>query len=146
MTHPDAIDETVIPRLLAAFYARVRADDMLAPIFADAVHDWDAHTGRIADFWSSVMLGTGRYKGNPVARHLPHAARMTPDMFARWLALWQQTTDAMLPAEAARAIQAKAARIGESLQLAIRFPSPLQQAMIATSTAEPAPRGTAKRR
>lgn len=124
------IDEAVLPELLAAFYGRVRQDDLLGPVFNDAVHDWDEHLERIADFWSSVMLTTGRYKGNPVAKHLAHAARITPAMFDRWLTLWAETTNGMLPVPVARALQEKAARIAESLQLAIRFPSPLQRAMM----------------
>lgn len=124
------IDEAVLPELLEAFYGRVRRDDLLGPVFNDAVHDWDEHLSRIADFWSSVMLTTGRYKGNPVAKHLAHASRITPAMFERWLDLWAGTTNDMLPARGARALQEKAARIAESLQLALRFPTPLQRAMM----------------
>lgn len=120
--------ETALPEVLRAFYARVRADDQLGPIFNSAVTDWDDHLERIGDFWSSVMLGTGRYKGNPVARHLPHAAEMDKARFDRWLALWGETTSGMLPAPLAEALQAKAARIAESLQLAIQFASDAQRA------------------
>ncbi|HVF93281.1 MAG TPA: group III truncated hemoglobin [Sphingomonas sp.] len=122
--------DTVMPGVLRAFYARVREDDLLGPIFNHAVHDWNHHLDRIGDFWSSVMLGSGRYKGDPVARHLPHAASLDRVRFDRWLALWTETTTAMLPAAFAATIQAKAARIAESLQLAVQFPSPTQKAMM----------------
>ena len=128
---PDSDFETVMPKVLRAFYARVRADDRIGPIFNDAVHDWDEHLDRIGDFWSSVMLGTGRYKGNPVARHLPHAARIDEAGFARWLALWAETTNAMLPSETAAILQEKAARIAQSLHLAIQFASSAQRDVIA---------------
>ncbi|WP_454884862.1 group III truncated hemoglobin [Sphingomonas oryzagri] len=124
------IDETVLPDLLVAFYDRVRRDALLGPVFDGAVQDWDHHLRRIADFWSSVMLASGRYKGSPVALHLAHASRITPGMFDRWLALWRQTTDEMLAPTAAQALQEKAARIAESLQLALKFPSRLQCAAI----------------
>lgn len=136
MPSPALIDETRLPDLLGRFYDRVRQDPILGPVFNDAVHDWDDHLARIADFWSSVMSSTGRYKGNPVAKHLLHATRIMPAMFERWLAIWTQTTDEMLDPPMAHAMQAKAARIAESLQLAIHFPSPLQKAMMERSPRE----------
>ena len=122
--------ETALPPLLDTFHARVREDDLIGPVFNEAVHDWPEHLSRIADFWSSVMLSTGRYKGNPVARHMLHAKRLTPAMFERWLRIWASTTGEMLPEAHAQALQAKAARIAESLQLAILHASPLQKAMM----------------
>jgi hemoglobin len=113
--------ETALPDLLEAFYARVRADAELGPVFNDAIEDWDHHLGTLTDFWSSVMLTTGRYKGNPVAVHLQHAARIPSEMFARWLALWNQTTDEMMSPPVAAAMQAKAARIAQSLDAALHF-------------------------
>src|SRR3546814_6102479 len=71
----------------------------------------------MVDFWSSVMLTTGRYKGNPMMMHLKHRARITPELFDRWLALWAETTDELMPPDIAAALQAKAGRISESLQL-----------------------------
>lgn len=118
-----AIDEAEIPDLLRAFYARVRGDEVLGPVFDDAVKDWDDHLDRIGDFWSSVMFASGRYKGNPVAMHLLHADRITPAMFDRWLGLWAATTDERLSPPAAKALQAKALRIAESLKAAIHFAS-----------------------
>jgi hemoglobin len=114
-----AIDEAVIPGLLRTFYERVRDDDALGPVFNDAVQNWDEHLQRLGDFWSSVMLASGRYKGNPVAMHLLHADRITPAMFDRWLGLWAATTDEMLPRHVAAAMQAKAARIADTLRSAI---------------------------
>lgn len=124
MTRPPLIDEAALRPLIEHFYQRVRADALLGPVFAAAVHDWDDHHARLADFWSSVMLTTGRYKGNPVALHLIHADSMTPERFARWLTLWRQTTDERLDPAAAAAMQAKAARIAESLQLAVQYRRP----------------------
>jgi hemoglobin len=118
------ISEEEIRPLVERFYERVRADPLLAPIFQAAVADWQDHHARLTDFWSSIMLGTGRYKGNPVALHLIHADGMTAERFDRWLELWRQTSGEMLPPTAARSVQAKAERIAESLQLAIRYRRP----------------------
>src|SRR3546814_3538686 len=85
----------------------------------EAVDDWPAHLEKLVAFWSSVMLTSGRYKGSPVAEHLKHKARIAPAMFDRWLAIWAATTDELLPPAAAAALQANAARIAASLQLAL---------------------------
>jgi len=64
----DHISEDGIRRLVDEFYARVRADTELAPIFNRAIPgDWGLHLATMRDFWSSVVLTSGRYKGNPVA-------------------------------------------------------------------------------
>ncbi|MGK6354611.1 group III truncated hemoglobin [Sphingomonas sp. DT-207] len=101
------------------FYARARVDALLGPVFDDAVEDWPHHLGRIQAFWSSVMLTSGRYKGSPVAAHLKHGARLTPEMFVRWLALWRETAAEVFPPGEAEAIAEKAEKIGEGLSLAL---------------------------
>ena len=116
--------EAVLPALLERFYARVRADQDLGPVFNDAIGDWSHHMGVLTDFWSSVMLASGRYKGNPMQAHARHADRIRPEMFARWLALWAETTAEMASPPVAAALQAKAARIGQSLDLALHFRLP----------------------
>lgn len=121
MDGPSAIDENSLARLVNAFYARVRTDAELGPIFNDAVHDWPEHLEKLTHFWSSVMLTSGRYKGQPMPAHLKHRDRITPALFDRWLALWKQTSDELMEPEAAAALQSKAARIAESLQLALFF-------------------------
>ena len=115
------LDDEALGRLVVLFYARVRADAELGPIFNDAIGDWPAHLEKLTAFWSSVMLTTARYKGNPVAAHALHKARITPALFQRWLTVWQQTTAETMPAAVAVALQTKAARIAESLQLALFF-------------------------
>jgi hemoglobin len=118
---PEGIDDAALTDVVHTFYGKVREDAELGPIFGDAISDWPHHLGKMVDFWSSVMLTTGRYKGNPVMMHLKHKPRITPALFERWLALWAETTDELLPPEAAAALQARAARIAESLQLALFF-------------------------
>ena len=121
MEQDDQIDEAALERLIPAFYARVRDDAQIGPLFTDAVHDWPDHLERLVAFWSSVMLTSGRYKGSPMAAHLKHRDAITPAMFDRWLAIWTDTTNELLAPGAAAALQAKAARIAESLQLALFF-------------------------
>ncbi|QSB45511.1 group III truncated hemoglobin [Altererythrobacter sp. FM1] len=138
-----SIDDPGLARLIDAFYARVRADEELGPIFNDAIHDWPEHLEKLAAFWSSVMLASGRYKGHPVPAHIKHRDRITPALFERWLALWAETTDELMAPDAAAALQAKAARIAESLKLAMFFrldgqpapkPSPRPACLAAAAT------------
>ena len=118
------IDEESLRELVGQFYARVRADAELGPVFNDAIHGWPEHLGLLTDFWTSVMLTSGRYKGRPVPAHHKHAARITPELFDRWLALWDETSSTLMVPEAAAALQDKARRIAESLQLALFFRMP----------------------
>jgi hemoglobin len=118
---PAEIDEEALGRLVPLFYARVREDAALGPVFDHAVADWPEHLAKLVDFWSSVMLTSGRYKGNPVAAHAKHADRIVPELFDRWLALWAEATNEVMPPSTAAALQAKAARIAESLKLALFF-------------------------
>ena len=117
----NAVTEAQLSVLVDLFYARVREDAMLGPIFNNAIADWPEHLEKLTAFWSSVMLTSGRYKGQPLAAHIRQASRIDNASFDRWLALWKQTTEELFdPALAAR-LQEKAARIAESLQLGIRF-------------------------
>lgn len=113
--------EAAIAALVPAFYERVQADELIGPVFAHAVEDWDRHHARLIDFWSSVTMGTGRFKGSPMQAHFRQKDRITPEMFDRWLALWEDITNEMLPPAAAREVQAKARNMGESFRLALFF-------------------------
>ena len=115
------ITEAALTKLVDNFYERVRLDPMLGPIFDGAVEDWPEHLAKLQSFWSSVMLTSGRYKGQPMPAHLKLGDAVNPAAFERWLAIWGETTASLFPAEAAAALQDKAARIAESLMLGIEF-------------------------
>lgn len=121
MAVSDVVEEADLDRVIPAFYARVRRDPVIGPIFNEAIADWDHHLDKLIAFWSSVMRTSGRYKGNPMAAHLKHKAQLTPEMFDRWLALWREVTTDILPLARADALLEKAGRIAESLQLALWF-------------------------
>jgi hemoglobin len=106
--------EEEIVSLVHAFYARVRSDPQLGPIFDRHIADWDAHLGRLVDFWSSVLRRTGRFSGAPMPKHnaLPD---LSAELFERWLGLFAQTTAAQ-PNSALKAhADAAAGRIAQSL-------------------------------
>jgi hemoglobin len=80
------ITEQEISTLVDRFYAKVRLDPDIGPIFNAVVDDWPHHLALLKDFWSTVMLTTRRYKGDPMMRHLQ--LPLDPDHFERWLALF----------------------------------------------------------
>jgi hemoglobin len=110
-----------LQRLVDRFYAKVRADEMIGPLFNSAVRDWPEHLEKLGAFWSSVMNCSGRYKGSPMAAHLRHAREIEPRMFERWIAIWKCTAHEELRTDQADAVIAKAERISESLQLGLFF-------------------------
>lgn len=117
----DQISEDAIRRLVDGFYAKVRADPELAPIFERAIpDDWGPHLATMYDFWSSVMLTSGRYKGNPVATHL-RLDGMKPGLFDRWLELFDETCNELFVESLAHVFRVKAARIAESLKSALFY-------------------------
>src|SRR6266498_2288518 len=116
------ITEATILRLVDAFYARIRCDPALGPIFGQAIaaDAWPAHLRRMYAFWSSVMLTSGRYKGDPVAVH-ERIAGIEPALFGNWLDLFEATAAEMFIPALAAEFATKARRIAESLRLALFF-------------------------
>ena len=112
--------EDEIGRLVDAFYGKVRADAELGPVFDRAISDWGPHLETMRKFWSSVMLTSGRYKGNPVAVH--HRVQgIELKLFDRWLALFDENCREMFDDNLTAAFNEKAQRIAESLKLALFY-------------------------
>ncbi|HEX7991129.1 MAG TPA: group III truncated hemoglobin [Stenotrophomonas sp.] len=88
---PDVCSEEEVEQLVRRFYARVREDAVLGPIFEARVHDWEVHLQQLVDFWSALLRGTSRFSGAPMPKHLAIPGLEWP-MFERWLALFAQTT------------------------------------------------------
>jgi len=117
----DHVSEDGIKLLVDGFYAKVRRDPELAPIFLRAIPgDWGPHLNKMYAFWSSVMLTSGRYKGNPVVKHMA-IPNIKPALFERWLALFNETSTELFDDAVSAEFQARAARIAESLQLALFY-------------------------
>jgi len=115
------ISEETIRALVHAFYGRIRRDEALGPIFARVIgEDWDPHLAKMCDFWSSVMLMSGRYKGNPMIAHI-RLKMVKPEHFARWLDLFQATAEDTCPPDIAAQFRARAGIIARSLQLGMFF-------------------------
>ena len=111
------IDEPMIERLVRSFYAKIREDELLGPIFEARIRDWEPHLQRMCAFWSSVALMSGRYHGSPMTKHLPLPVDAVH--FDRWLALFEDTAREICQPEAEAHFVERARRIAESLELGI---------------------------
>jgi hemoglobin len=111
------INESMIERLVQSFYARVRDDALIGPIFAARVIDWDIHLQRMCLFWSSVALASGRYHGQPMPKHLPLPVEARH--FDRWLELFRQSAREVCPPAAADLFINRAELIAQSLEMGI---------------------------
>jgi hemoglobin len=118
ITHPSpTFDRSDLRLLMTRFYDRARRDPLLGPVFDRAIAPdaWAAHIDNLADFWSSVLLAAGTYRGNPAARHAA-----LPDLdaahFVRWLAIFETTARETLRAADAKRVIRSATNMGKGLQ------------------------------
>lgn len=109
------VTEAYIDQFVDAFYAKIRVDNVLGPIFNARVHDWPDHLAKLKQFWASVLHNAGTYSGRPMPAHvaIPDIGR---EHFDHWLALFRVTLDELAPKEgAAEAVHARARMIADSL-------------------------------
>lgn len=117
------ITDQQIDALVGAFYARVRKDAVLGPVFLRAVGTsdsaWREHEARIASFWRNALGLDRSFSGNPMMTHLKNGD-VIPEQFPIWLSLFRETADDILPQQAAQGITDLAERIGSSLAMGLK--------------------------
>ena len=120
----DVITEESIKELVNRFYQKVRENKDLGPIFDKAIgeddRDWEPHLERMYAFWSSIMLTSGRYHGNPMKKHkdLP---QFDKDLFDVWLSLFAETAPEVHTKPIAERYIDRSKRIAESLKLSLYY-------------------------
>jgi hemoglobin len=83
-----------IGRFVDAFYARVLADPLLAPLFLEVAGiDLAAHLPRIKAYWAKMLHGDRAYRRHMMARHRAVDARhpFQAVHYRRWLELFEVT-------------------------------------------------------
>lgn len=111
----NAVTEASIADMVDTFYNKVRSDQLLGPIFAGAIgDDWGPHLQKMKAFWSSVLLASRTYKGNPMIAHLK-LPRLSQHHFERWLQLWTETAGDLCSEGLASVFIQKAEMIGARL-------------------------------
>jgi hemoglobin len=119
----DLVSEEKIGLLVDHFYAKVRVDPVLGPIFERVVRgEWGAHLETMRNFWSSVMLTSGRYKGAPVPAHL-RVKGIEPQMFDRWLRLFGETCDDLFEKRGCRGLSHEGRSHRREPEARVVFPS-----------------------
>ncbi len=121
------ITQDEISLLVDRFYAKVQLDREIGPIFNETIENWRAHLLLLKNFWSTVLLTTGLYKGDPMMTHLQ--LPLEPSHFNRWLALFAETARQVLAPDHAALIIAKSERIATNFKAAIAY----QQSKLGTA-------------
>lgn len=114
-TRASVVDRRALHDMVHGFYAKVRADEALAPVFeARLAGRWEPHLARMVDFWSSALLEDRSFVGNPMAVHrsIPNAR---PAHFVRWLALFREQLAETFAAAAGTSIALRALAMARGL-------------------------------
>ncbi|MDP3137378.1 MAG: group III truncated hemoglobin [Burkholderiaceae bacterium] len=114
MSATDLCTDAEIAAMVHAFYAKVRLDPTLGPIFNGHIDDWDRHLARLVDFWSSILRRTGRFTGAPMPKHIALPG-LTAALFEHWLALFKETALSQPNRAMGETAYAMAQRIAQSL-------------------------------
>jgi hemoglobin len=113
-----SFDDASIEKLVRGFYEQIRGDDILGPIFARRIKDWEPHLQRMMLFWTTVLRGEAGYqpgpKGPPPALHRG-IAELRSAHFVRWLSLFAQEAKRVFPADAASFVVARSEGMGRAL-------------------------------
>lgn len=116
--------------LVHSFYDKIRAHDVLGPIFNRSIPDdhWPAHLEKLTDFWESHLFGISKFRGSPPIAHqkvdLKEGHAITPKHFELWLQLWFQTLDELFEGELAARAKDRAKRMSIGLFDAILLRRP----------------------
>jgi len=114
MPERNLCDEAEVTALVHTFYARVRQDEVLGPIFDAHIGDWERHLDRLVDFWSTILRRTGRFSGAPLPKHAALPG-ISAALFQRWLKLFRENAVAQPNQAMAAQACAMAERIAQSL-------------------------------
>ncbi len=120
----DQVNDETIKLLVDGFYEKVRRHEKLGAIFESMIgtseEDWRPHLERMYQFWSSIILSTGRYHGNPMQKHMD-IPQFEPELFDQWLELFEETAKELHTESIATNYIDKSKRVAESLKLALYY-------------------------
>lgn len=112
----DIQNRTDVHVLVTTFYAKIRKDEVLGPIFNNRIHDWNSHLEHLTDFWESSLFFVNKYKGDPLAKHVEVDAAVNHVInehhFGIWLNHWIQTLDELFDGEKVSIAKNRARKMG----------------------------------
>jgi hemoglobin len=102
------------------FYDRVNNDPLLSPVFNDFANvNWEKHLPVMYQFWSTLLLGTASYKGQPFDKHVPLPIKT--EHFDRWVSLFMETVDTHFQGKTAEEAKIKAKNIAILFQYKLKL-------------------------
>lgn len=109
-----------IKLLVDTFYAKVREDELLAPVFEERIQDrWPRHLDIMYRFWQTVLLGEHTYQGSPLMKHI--GLPVNGVHFQRWLKLFYETIDSLFTGDIAEEAKWRAERMADMFQYKLDF-------------------------
>ena len=114
----DILDLDDIKNLVDTFYAKVRQDQLIGPVFNERIQDrWPEHLGKMYKFWQTVLIGTHTYYGSPFP---PHAKLpVGKEHFDRWMELFTSTINELFQGKIAEEAKWRADKMAEMFQIKI---------------------------
>ena len=116
---PDLDSRDAIEAFVDRFYARLLADEQLAPVFLDVAGiDLAVHLPHIKDYWCKLLLGEQGYRRHTmnIHRQLHGKQALRAGDFQRWLALFNATLDEGFSGEQTERARRVAAAIAGNME------------------------------
>ena len=105
-----------IIQIVDSFYAKVRIDDLIGPIFNDVAQvNWEEHLPKLYNFWEDLLFGSDHYRGRPFPPHM--ALNLKSEHFQRWLELFNSTVDEKYQGLKAEEMKNRALRIAHNFSI-----------------------------
>jgi len=111
----DIQDETDVELLVNSFYTKVRNNALLDAVFSSVINgNWDVHLKLMVDFWSTLLLYTRKYNGDPLPKHLP--LELSKEHFDQWIGLFNETVDELFAGVIAENAKKRASSIAKIMK------------------------------
>jgi hemoglobin len=109
--------------LVTTFYAKIKKDSFIGPIFLEVIKkdDWESHLEKLTDFWEGNLFYARNFKGNPMKAHNDVDARFNHTIeqkhFGKWLEIWFTTVEELFSGSKANEAKERARNIASILFL-----------------------------
>ncbi len=114
------ITEVIIENLVHSFYDKIKKDQIIGHIFNEIIADnWDEHLLQMCNFWSAIALSTGRYKGQPLLKHI-NIPNLNEEHFIHWLSVFEENAYNSCSEEIANFFVSRARTIARNFMLSIK--------------------------
>lgn len=113
---PDIDTVADVELLVNQFYAAIRSDERLGPIFEAVIQDrWPAHLEKMVRFWQTILLKQPTYIGSPFP---PHAKLpVTKADFDHWADIFVRVVDTHFSGQTAEDAKTRALQMAALFQM-----------------------------